>query len=138
MADITITAANVKKVDGNTVTDRGIAGGTITAGMPLYKDANDSNKLKPADSNASQASAQVVGVALHAALLDQPIEYAIGGDVTYGSGLTAATVYIASATAGAIAPVADLTTGWYLAVIGAATSTTNMRLRINVTNVAAA
>src|SRR5690348_4111768 len=118
MADVTVTATGVKPVSGSTVVDIGVAGESITAGQPLYKNANDSNKLYKTDANLGVSSAQVVGVAMHAATTDQPIEYATGGDLDFGSGLTVAIVYIVSATAGGIAPVADLTTGWYSSVVG--------------------
>ncbi len=138
MSDISITVANIKAVNGSTIVDIGVSGGALTAGAAIYKDSNDSNKLKLADANLGLASAQVVGVALHAASTDQPIEFATGGDLTFGGGLTAAVVYIASATAGNIAPVADLTTGWYSTVVGVAISSTVMRLKPIVSNVAAA
>jgi hypothetical protein len=135
MSDITITATSVKKTT-TTVTEEGIAGGTITAGMPVYKDQADSNKLKAADSDLSLAASRAVGIALHAATLDQPLEYATGGDVTYGSGLTAGVVYVVSATAGAVAPTADLDTNttWYATILGVASSTSNLKLSIKAGN----
>lgn len=138
MADVTVTASGVAPIDGNTVTDSGVAGETITAGQPVYRNPNDSNKFYKTDANLSLAAAQVVGIALHAALAGQPLKIAIGGDLTFGSGLTAAIHYICSATAGGIAPVADLTTGWYSSAIGIATSASVLRIKLNVSNVAAA
>ena len=130
MADITITAANVKK-NSTTITEEGIAGATITAGQPVYKDSID-GKLKLADADLSLAGAEAIGVAMHAALLDQPLEYAVGGEVVYGAGLTAGVVYVVSATAGGVAPTADLDTNttWYATVLGVANSTTVLKLAI--------
>ncbi len=54
-----------------------------------------------------------VGVSLHAALAGQPISYGTSGPLNFGAILLAGKWYVASATAGGIAPVADLTTGWY-------------------------
>jgi hypothetical protein len=136
MAAITVTASGVSPITGNTQTDVGISNDTITAGMPIYKDVNNSNKLTRCDADASLAASQAVGISLHAALAGQPIRYAISGDMNFGSGLTANVVYIAGATAGAINPVADLTTGWYLQVLGLAISTSVMRLGLLASGVA--
>lgn len=135
MSDITITATSVKKT-ATTVTEEGIAGETITAGQAVYKDQADNNKLKLADANLSLAASRAIGVALHAATLDQPLEYAVSGDVTYGSGLTAGVVYVVSATAGAVAPSADLDTNstWYATILGVASSTSNLKLAIKAGN----
>lgn len=136
MADVSVTTTAVKQVVGSTQVDTGIAGEAVAAGKVLYKNANDSNKLYLADANAALATAQAVGVAMHAASTDQPIEYATGGDLDM-SGLTVALVYIVSATAGGIAPVADLTTGWYSSVLGVALSSTRLRLKPILSNVPA-
>ncbi len=112
MADYTITAANVLK-GANAVTATGIAGGTITAGQPLYSDATDSNKLKLADADASLAASTVVGLALHAALSGQPITY-LTEDDDYTHGLSSpatSDIVILSSTAGACCPASDLSSG---------------------------
>lgn len=133
MANITITAANVQKTS-TTVFDRGTAGGTITAGMPLYKDSTASNTLKACDADASQAAAAIVGIALNGGASGQTIEYATGGDVDFGAATFAlGTVYVCSATAGAIAPSADLDTSTatnYGSLVGIASSATNIKLAI--------
>lgn len=127
MADLTITASSVVASSG-AVTSTGTAGATITAGQPLYMDSSDSNKLKLADANASSATATCVGVSLHAALSGQPITYITAGSYTVGASLTAGLVYVVSATAGGIAPAADLASGWRTTVLFVATSTTVGRL----------
>lgn len=106
MADLTITKANVLPSTGARY-GTGIAGGTVTAGQSIYKDSTDSNSLKPADANVS-ASAAVVGIASHDALDGQPLRYFTGGVVAFGSIITAGEIYVASAAAGGIAPIADL------------------------------
>lgn len=129
MADIAVTAASVLKASNATVA-RGVAGATITAGQPLYMDSTDSNKLKLADANASDATATVVGISLHGASSGQPIEYITGGNLTFNAVLTSGVIYVTSATAGGIAPSADLVTGWRTSILGVATSTTNMYLSV--------
>ena len=123
MADVAITAANVAKVSGSTTTDTGIAGATITAGQLVYLDSG-TNTIKLADSNLSQAAANTIGIALHGSLSGQPIQYAIGGDITIGGTVTVAGVYVTSANAGGLAPVADLVSGMYTKVIGVGLSAT--------------
>lgn len=136
MAAITVTASGVSAIVGNTVVDSGIANDTITAGMPVYKDVNNSNKLTRCDADLSSAAATAVGISLHAALAGQIVNYATGGDMNFGSGLTANTALIVGATAGAINPIADLTTGWFLTLLGVAISTAVLRIAIKSTGVA--
>ncbi len=112
--DISITAANVAIVTGATTTS-GTAGATITAGQLVYLDSVTST-IKLADANASQATAACVGVALNGAASGQPINYATAGDVTIGGTVTIGGIYVVSATAGGLAPVADLTSTWYTKV----------------------
>ena len=136
MADLSITAADVKKTD-TTLIAEGIAGGTITAGQPVYKDSTASNKLKAADADVL-ASAAAVGIALHGASNDQPLKYAIGGNLTLSSVMTAGAVYVVSTNAGGIAPVADLGSGDYVTLLGIATSATNLKISISVSATAKA
>jgi hypothetical protein len=91
MADLSQTAANV--LEGSTGQRRnGVAGATITAGMPLYADASDGGKLKPADADASAAAATVVGIALHAAADEQPIAYCAAGLINLGATLVVGSI----------------------------------------------
>jgi hypothetical protein len=129
MADLTITAASCLTVDGNYAT--GVAGAAITAGQALYIDTANSNVLKLADCDASALASTVAGISLHAAASGQPIRYQTSGTITVGGTMTAGKIYVASATAGGIAPSADLTTNWRTSIIGVATSTTVLTLGIN-------
>ena len=130
MADIVITPANVLK-SAQGLSASGVAGATILAGEPLYKDSADSNKLKPADSNESAATSDVVGIALHSASAGQPIAYVYEDPAfTPGAVLTVGEVYTTSATAGGIAPVADLLTGHRTAVLFVATTAALAVLKI--------
>lgn len=129
-ADLSVTAASVvpgphpKFVDGT-------AGATITQGQLLYYDSS-AYTYKLADANASATTAAVVGYAANAASSGQPIRVITeDDDMTVGATLSmTAPVYCLSATAGGIAPVADLTTGYYPAVVLIAKSTSKAVFKI--------
>ena len=135
MSDVSITAANVVK-GANAKTRRGRAGATITAGQVVYEDSSDSFDLKLADANASAATANPVGIALHGASDGQPLEYVYeDDDFTPGGTLSLSAaaddgVYVLSGTAGGIAPIGDLASGMYPVILGVAKSTTKMNLQI--------
>lgn len=129
-ADLSITAASV--IPGaNARFQDGTAGASITAGQVVYADSSDSGKIKLADANASATTATVLGIAAHAAASGQPVRVIIwDDDLTIGATVSmTAPVYVLSATAGGIAPVADLTTGWYPVVLFVAKSTTKVILK---------
>jgi len=128
MADISVTAANVVKVAG-AATDRGTAGETITAGMPVYLKASD-NLLYKADADGS-GTTTVIGISLHAALANQPLEYLTGGSLTFNAVLTAGTIYTASDTAGGIRPAVDNNSGDTISILGVASSTTVLVVKIH-------
>ena len=134
MADLTITAANVVQTAGD-VSD-GTAGGTITAGMPLYKDAADLGHLKAAADTSATVSA-CVGIALHGASDGQPLKYARNGSINLGATLTVGMPYVVSA-AGLIAPIIDGATGDFITVLGIATTASNLSLQIHVGGIALA
>lgn len=135
MSDISITAGSVLK-GANAKTASGTAGATITAGQTLYADSSASFVLKLADANASAATANCVGIALHGASSGQPITYVYeDDDFTPGGTLSLSAaaddgIYVLSGTAGGIAPVGDVASGWYPVVLGVAKSTTKMALKI--------
>ena len=132
MADITITAANVKAASGGVFAD-GTAGASITQGQPIYFDST-TNTLKLSDANGTGAKT-CIGVALNAAESGQPIRYQKSGPITIGGTLVAGTVYAVSATAGGIAPLADITTGDDVIILGVAKSTSVLQLDIQVPGV---
>jgi hypothetical protein len=134
MAILSITAANVVPVNGNTRT--GTAGVAITAGQVVYLDPTD-GKYRLASANSGTAAARVpAGIALHSAAAGQPLVVQSDGQVTIGAALTAGVAYYLAATAGGISPVADLTTGWYPTIIGIAVSTTVLDIKIHASGVA--
>jgi len=136
MADTTITAANVRAgslaagAKISTVT----AGESITAGQIVYKKASDSEYYKAdANSSAETAGSSDLAVALtnagdgEALVIQTKGLYTVGGTVVLGQ------IYVASATAGGLAPASDGASGWYTSQIGTAASTTTINISINVT-----
>lgn len=133
MSDISVTASAVQATS-TTTGAQGTAGGSVTAGQPVY--LNTSSLLVAAKADALLTSA-AVGIAINNAASGQPLQYASGGDVTFNAVLTAGVVYdVSAAAAGGIAPNADMTTGNYVCVLGVATSTTNLKLCIKASSVA--
>lgn len=130
--DLAVTASSVvpgaraKPYGGNQ-----LAGVAITAGQLVYLDAA-SNTFKLADSDASASTSQVLGYAANSAAVGQfLVVITEDDDYTPGATLsTSAPIYVVSATAGAIAPSADITTGYYAAVVMIAKSTTKAAFKI--------
>lgn len=126
MADISITPASVlPDLTGDIRT--GTAGATIVAGNVVYFDAATST-YKLADANSSAATAAAVGVAVCGAAAGQKVSVQYSGSITLGAVLTQGLIYVASATAGAMAPSADLASGYYAAILGTATSTSVLKM----------
>lgn len=133
MADVTITAANVLKGTGAIVT-RGTAGASLTAGLVVYADSSDGGKYKAADCVTSAATAAAVGIALHAAADEQPVQILTSGPITIGGTVVAGTSYILS-TSGGICPDADKTTGDRVVRLGYASSASVLQVSIQNTGV---
>ncbi len=137
MAALSQTAANVVAGTGS-VRQAGTFGGTITAGMPLYRDAGDANKLKAARANAA-ATAVCVGIALNGGANGQPGDYQSSGQVNLGATLAVGETYcVSDAVAGQIVPIGDLGSGDYVTILGVAISTSLLQLDIHVSGVAKA
>ena len=131
-ADLSITASSFLP-GKNARYLNGIAGEVITAGQPVvvgavdgryYKaDANDTTKLK------------VEGIAAHSvAAAGQAMAIITeDDDLTLGATLSmTAPIYVLSATAGGIAPSADITTGTHTIIIGIAKTTTKIAVKPRV------
>ena len=136
MADVTVTAANVRAGDttsgANVTTVK--AGETITAGMSVYKKASDSEYYK-ADANLSAegAGSTDIAVALTNAGDGEPMVIQDKGVYTVGGTVTLGQIYVVSATAGGIAPASDGASGWYTTILGTAASATTINLSPKVT-----
>lgn len=123
MAALTITAASVVKSATSNLDTSGIAGETITAGMPVYLKASDS-KLWKALSGGTAAQADAIGIAMHAALAGQPLVIAkTGGTINIGATTAKTTTYMLGAAAGEVVPQADLASGNAIVRLGHATAT---------------
>lgn len=134
MADLSITAANVI-AGANNRQQTVVAGETITAGQPVYRDASTGKYLK-ADANAASAAArEATGIALNGASNGQPLTIQTSGQITIGGTMTAGIAYYLSDTAGGICPVADIGSGEYVDLIGIAVSTTVLDLIFKYTGV---
>lgn len=129
MADLSVTAANVKLVSGPT--EDTTAGAAVTAGQIVYREAS-SGKAKLTDNDSATAEVRAIrGMALHAAGVDQPLKIAKNGAIVdLGAILTAGTDYYASGTPGGICPRADVTTGDDPLRVGIATTTARLLLDI--------
>ena len=136
MANLTITAANVIAATG-VAKKEGVAGVTIAAGDALYADATDAGKLKLAIAT-SAAAAAFVGIAVTGAAANQPVLYVPVGQLAIGATIRIGAVYVVSATAGKICPVADLVAGNFVSVIGIAPSAGNLDVYPRVSGVALA
>ena len=134
MTALTITAANVAP-QSNAIFAEYTAGEIITAGMSVYISTSDGKAYK-ADANASALTSVARGIAAHGASSGQPLKVQIAGDINMGATLTVNTAYVVGATAGDVAPIADLTTGWYGALLGISISTSVLRLAVTNTGVA--
>lgn len=134
-ADLSITASAVVP-SANAVKSTATAGATITAGQLIYLDTadvdvNGKGKAKLTDANAGTALRVVDGIAVNSASAGQFVTYVTFDPalVIAASGLTVNTILISSATAGGLAPSADLTTGWYLTVVAVVKSGTTVYFR---------
>ncbi len=128
-ADLSVTAANFQPGTGAKF-HTGIAGATITAGQ-LVAISSSTGRFVLADASDS-VLCNVIGIASHAAINGQPLAVCYyADDMTLGATMSTATmVYVLSATAGGIAPVADLSAGGlYPNVCIIATSTTKCIFR---------
>lgn len=135
MADVAVTAASCVAGTAARIS-HGIAGATITAGQVVYLDSATS-KYGLADSNSATAGVRVpVGISLNGAAASQPLAVLTSGPVTIGGTLVAGTTYALSETPGGLQPVADLASGEYPSIIGMATSTTVLSVKIQSAGVA--
>ena len=127
MTDLTVPTSG-SSVRWSGKKDTGIAGDTITPGMPLYKDTTDNNDLKPADADVL-ASSIFAGFALNSAVHGQPVEFGYGeGTLTVGgTGVSVGATYVVSTGAGGIAPEADLSTGDFMTFLGFGATTSTIK-----------
>jgi hypothetical protein len=139
MANLSITAANVKLGSTSTTTQVVVFGEGVTEGQFVYRKASD-GKYWLADTNvALHSESGAYGVVLTPASADGRGLIATAGSVVMGATLVLGEYYQASSTAGALAPAADFAsagTPRYQILAGIATSTTELRVAPQYTGVA--
>ena len=127
MADLTITPADVLAAAGATIARNSLSGEALEIGDVVYQDAQDGNKLKKAQ--AVDGKREVYGICLNSTdATDQPVAVITNGNLSLGSILTVGTVYGLSATAGKIAPIADLVSSDFVTVLGPADTTSILKV----------
>jgi hypothetical protein len=133
--DISVTAANVSSyTDPTPVTVDGTAGATLTAGQLVYKDSS-TGKFLGCDCDDTAVKAAVVGITLNGAANNQPIRVQTGGAVNPGGTVVVGEIYVASGTAGGIAPKGDLAQNDYVSIFGVGITSSKIQIRINVSGV---
>ena len=135
MADLSITAANFR-LTASTVTQKVVAGETVTPGQTAYKLAADGEYYKALSDTAAHADAK--GIFAGYADNGDTVLIATGGDVDLGATLVLGEAYFVSDNAGAVMNAAGLTTGKFSTYIGGATTTGNFKISINALGVARA
>lgn len=126
--DVSITAANVKPVSDQIIDTSANAGEAITQGQTVYLDTD--GKWYKSDANGTAAKKDLKGVALNSAAVDQPLAVQKSGVINLGATLTVGTIYVVSATAGGIAPAADLVSGMDTIIVGVAITAANLKVNI--------
>lgn len=137
MAELSITAASVLAASGSETTN-GTSGATLTAGMAVYRDAN--NRYQKSLANAVGAAADVDGIVLNGASNGQPVQIVrTGANLNLGATLTVGQTYVVSNnTAGAIMPVSDLASTHVPIILGIANAANNIKLSFVIGTVAKA
>ena len=131
MANLSITAANVKANTGASYNKQYLAGENLTPGQPVY--LNSSSKwMKAGTGNATVANA--AGITLNTASANQTMTVQTAGNITIGAAVSPGKIYVVSSNSGLICLNSDLTTGDYVTVLGYANSNTTMILDIIATN----
>ncbi len=136
MADVTVTAANVKPVGTSRTVQTVLLGETVTQGQPLYLKAADSKYWK-ADAD-TLAEAAAAGIAITPGVADDYAIMLTAGTINMGGTLAVGQVYVVSVNAGGVAPYSDLGSGDYVTILGVATTTAILNVDLNATGIAKA
>ena len=129
MADLSITAANVKQ-GANASVIQGTAGNALTAGEPVYQSSANTYS----NTSVSESASGVVGVALNGASSSQPVDVLVFGDMDLGATLVIGTIYILGNSA-KIRPFADTQATQYVSIVGIATATDKLNVNPNASGV---
>lgn len=129
MADLTITASSCLPGATGIVFAAYPAGAELTAGTAVYLDNSSVWQKISASSATGTEITRIFGIVLNHAYAGQYVAVAIkDADLTLGATLVTGTNYVASATAGGIAPFSDLVAGKYVVILGVAKSATKLNL----------
>lgn len=130
MADLIVTVGNVVAGSSPGIETAFLAGATITRGQPVYLTASNTWALADNDVSALAAGSSGIGISLSDVVATQNMIVQTSGTLNFGAILTKGTVYCVSSTAGGICPVADLGAGDYVTILGVASSTSVLTLRV--------
>lgn len=132
MTAVSITPANVLP-SSDAVLTMGTGNAAIAAGKSVYFDST-TNKYGLFDADSATAAVRTLaGVCVAACNADgAPMVVQTGGSLAIGGTVVAGTAYCGGATAGDIAPMADLVagSGWYIQILGVATTTGIILIKI--------
>lgn len=134
MANLNIIGANVRAPAGTPVQVK-LAASNLEPMEAIYA----INATYVARANATNSTlAQVTGITVTRAYLDQPVGYVTGGTILAGANanLVVGGRYILSNVAGNIQPIADIQTNSFLTDIGYAVNVNYLQLGLNPTGVA--
>jgi len=134
MAELTITAANVKTLETDSTYLKFVQfGEAVTHGQAVYKSSSD-NKYYLADADSATKPAEAISLCKASA--DGYGHVQNGGSIDVGATLTVGTSYYAGTTAGAIGVDADVTSTKFPHFIGIAYSASRLDLKFISTGVA--
>jgi hypothetical protein len=142
MANITQTAANVAVGASTLKTEIVQYGEAVTQGQPLYRHTD--SKYYRCDANDGIAKANCSRIALTAGATNGFGLVAIPSNtpgkalVNLGATLVVGEMYAVSATVGAIAPIADITSTQFPTTLGFAVSASLLDFQVTVSTVAKA
>ena len=126
MADLVITAANVRTLSSQPPRVVTYGENGITAGMALYEKSTDHKYYKAQNDNVDEVMAKAI--ALSPGGTDEVGHVQVDGDVNPGATMVVGEVYCVSNTAGALAPIADIGTGERVRIVGWAKSASILSL----------
>jgi len=137
MADLIITAANVKPISGTTQQNQqtGVAGEAMTAGQPVFLDRTSGSPtqgryLKSDANDTTRAMCDGICITQSAAL-GQPITVVgTGAIIDIGATLTTGFLYVLSGNVGMVAPTADIVASWRVIVLGASLATNRFKINL--------
>lgn len=142
MANLTQTAANVGIGNADCPTRSVQFGESVTQGMPLY--VSTDGKYYQCDANDTLAKADCDGIALTSGATDGYGLIALPSTqpgrslVNLGATLAVGTMYGVSATKGAIAELADISSTQFPTALGFAVSTSLLDFQVTICSVAKA